>query len=517
MQSDDRPGEQKILAQISSLPMLEGRLHPLTMVFSIWEAIRRILIPAIPLFFFGSRLALGLFLSFMLGLAAIRALVRYFTFSYRIDEKDIVVSQGVLRRMERHVPLERIQEVRVEQGVLHRIFGVVDVHVETAGGSGPEASLSVLSRDEAARLREAVFERARRVRQTATAPSEPESVVLRQLSLRELALAGLTSNHLLSALVIAGAIWAFLDDVLPEDFYERIAVAVYDLAHRALEQGTQTAVIATVAAVVAVLLISTIFSVIGSVVLFYGFSLSLRGEDLQRVYGLFTRRASSLPRRRIQVLEVEEGFLRRLFKLATLRADTAGSRGQDSNERRGGRDVLMPAIPRAEVDRLLPVVFPDLFSDIETGSINWRRVSNLAIILGAIKGTILCVALSVGLLIYQQSPVGLWLLALLPLVYLINLVRYNNLGYALSERYFHTRRGWLSRSTHIVPIRNAQAIVVTQGPFARRLGLASLVVDSAGQAYTGGGPQVSNLPIDQALSVARVLAHKAAATRFRWR
>lgn len=518
MQFEERPApvppEPTILSQLSSLSVVEGRLHPLTVVFSVWEAIRRILIPAIPLVIFGSRLALMSFLFFILGLAVIRALVRYLSFSYRIEESDIVVRQGVLKRTERHIPLDRVQEIRIEQGVLHRLFDVVAVHVETAGGSGPEASLSVLSRGEAARLRESVFERAKAVRRVSAAEAgEEESAVLKKLTVGELALAGLTSNHLVSALVIVGAIWAFLDDVLPEDFYEKIAVGVYDYAHRLLERGAQTAVFVTVAAAVAVLLISMVFSVIGSVVLFYGFSLARTGEDLQRVYGLFTKRASSLPRRRIQVLEIEEGFLRRLFRLATLRADTAGSRTRESNERQGGRDVLMPVIPRSEVEGLLPVVFPD----IDAGPVGWRRVSRLAIARGTAKGAVLCAALSIGLSIYNESAAGFWLMALLPIVCLINVVRYRNLGYALADRYFHTRRGWLSRSTHIVPIRNTQAIVVIQGPFDRWLGLASVTVDSAGQAYTGGGPRISNLPLETAQSLARILAARAAATRFRWR
>lgn len=517
MQSEERPApvpsEPTILSQTSSPPILEGRLHPLTMVFSVWKAVRRILIPAIPLVIFGSRLALPSFLLFVLGVAVIRALVRYLSFSYRIEESDIVVRQGILKRTERHIPLDRVQEVRIEQGVLHRLFEVVDVHVETAGGKGPEASLSVLSRLEAARLRESVFARGTGRRARVAAAGGAESAVLKELSVGELALAGLTSNHLVSALVIVGAIWAFLDDVLPEHFYERIAVGVYDYAHRLLERGAQTAVAITVAATLAVLLLSTVFSVLASIVLFYGFSLTRTGEDLQRVYGLITKRSSSLPRRRIQVLEIEEGFLRRLFRLATLRADSAGSRNRESNERRGGRDVLMPVIRRSEVERLLPAFFPD----IPAGPIGWHRVSKLAIARGAAKGAVLCAAVSTALSIYNQNAAGMWLLTLLPLVYLINAVRYNNLGYALAEHYFHTRRGWLSRSTHIVPIRNAQAIVVTQGPFDRWLGLASLTVDSAGQAHTGGGPRISNLPLETAQSLARILASRAAATRFRWR
>ncbi|HZF39912.1 MAG TPA: PH domain-containing protein, partial [Blastocatellia bacterium] len=74
--------------------------------------------------------------------------------------------------------------------------------------------------------------------------------------------------------------------------------------------------------------------------------------------------------------------------------------------------------------------------------------------------------------------------------------------------------GWAGRSTHIVPINKIQAVEVSQSPFDRRLGLATLIVDTAGQAYTGGGPQISNLPLDEARAVAGALAHRASATRY---
>jgi len=77
------------------------------------------------------------------------------------------------------------------------------------------------------------------------------------------------------------------------------------------------------------------------------------------------------------------------------------------------------------------------------------------------------------------------------------------------------RSGWLSRATHIVPIRNVQSIVVRQTPFDRRHKVSTLVVDSAGQTNTGGGPRIRNVPTADVLNVARTLAHRAASTRYR--
>ncbi len=503
--------------------ILEGRLHPLTLLFSISGSIRRLIIPSIPLLVFGSRVTTAVIVGLMVALTVIRALIRYFSFSYRVEASDLVTEQGILGRTERHIPLDRVQEISIEQGVLHRIFGVVDAKIETAGGQGAEATLSVLSRSEAERLRQAVFARAAALKkplikeaaseaeQTASNVTLPERRVIRRLSLGDLVIAGATSNHLLSALVLVGTLWAFVDDILPESIYERAADVIADATGRLLEQDAATAVLVTLVLVIMILAISVVFSLIGSVALFYGFTFSTTGEDLHRSYGLLTQRSSSLPRHRIQVLEIEQKLLRRLFGLATLRADTVGSHSDESEERSHGRDVLIPVVKREEVDALLPVFFPDL----EPAPPAWQKVSPLAVRRGTFQGGALCLLITAAAVYYQGSAWGLWPLVLLPFIYWANLVRYRNLGYSLGDRYFRTRRGWLGRSIHIVPIRKSQVVEIHQSVFDKRLGLASLVVDTAGQAFTGGGPQITNLPLEEAYRLARTLAQRAAATEYK--
>jgi putative membrane protein len=494
-------------------PVLQGRLHPLTLLFAFYTSIRKLLLPMIPLLFVGNRTVLGLLIMLTAGSIITRALVRYFTFSYRIEGGELITRQGVFERTERHIPLERVQEVRIEQGVLHRLFGVVEATVETAGGQGPEAQLSVLSRSEAERLRHAVFTGApRRVAQAVSVAAPADSIQLHSLALRDLMLAGLTSNHLVSALVLVGTLWAFVDDVLPQNFYERVATSVEQAVEGMLQQGAAAAVAVAAVGLVALFIVGALASIIGTVVLFYGFTLSQVGEDLRRSYGLFTRRSSSLPRRRIQVLEVRETLLRRLFRLASLRADTAGGGGQNREEKKGGRDVLLPIAGRDEADALVKAIFPDL----EPGPLKWIRVSKLAIIRGAAKGALACVIAAGGMYWYQGGIAGLWPLLFIPVVVCGSALGHRHLGYHLEESYFRTRRGWPGRSTHIVPIRNAQAIAVRQSPLDRTLGLATLVVDTAGQSYTGGGPRIGNIPLDEARRLAKRLGHGAAATRYRW-
>ena len=506
--------------------LLEGRLHPMTLVLGVYNYVRRMILPLIPLIVLERGVTTVVIIVLMLAAGLARALVRYFTFSYSIERGELITREGIFERTERHIPLERIQEIRIEQGIIHRLFGVVDAAIETAGGQRPEARLSVLSLTEAERLRRAVFEKesARRAAPAGSLPEDanaPEGAIVERagvrrdviirLRLRDLILAGLTSNHLLSALVLVGTFMAFVDDILPESFYRDLVDSVSAQVGRVAERGVMAAAVAAVLAMIIFFVASLLLSITGSVALFYDFTLARAGEDLHRSYGLLTKRTSSLPRRRIQLLEIKEGALRRLFKLAALRADTAGSDFSESGERRQGQGVLLPIAPRDELDRLLGTILPDL----EDAPREWARASRLAVARAAISGAIICVAASAALSLYAGSLLGLWPLALIPVVYFVSLMRYRALGYTTSERYFYMRRGWPGRSTYILPIRNVQAVAVRRTLVDRKLGLATLSIDSAGQSRLGG-PQLPNLPVDEAYALARTIAHRAASTQYRW-
>lgn len=514
-----QPDEPEAPRNPTKRAIFEGRLHPLTLVFSLIKGARG-LIPLIPVVFFGGKgYGMGAII-FASVMTVISSLVRYFSFGFRIEGGDLIIEQGILSRRHRSIPLERVQEIRIEQGVLHRFFDVVDAAVETGGGGGAEATLSVLSRAESDRLRLAVAEGARTARKPVEGgehelavpiAAPPEETILRKLGIKDLVIAGLTSNHLLSALALIGVFWNFLDDLIPESIYDRVGKWLFQNVQSFAHRDWRSVLTLAAAGILAVFVIGAIFSIIGTILLFYGFTFSLRGDDLRRRYGLLTRRSSSLPRRRIQVLEIEEKLLRRLAGLATLRADTSGGKREGEDDREG-RDVLIPVARRDEIDAMLPAILPEY--EIDGGE--WRLVSRLAIRRGVFEGAIICLCISGFFFYFERSPIALWPLALIPLIWRLNVGSYRRLGYALGERYFRTRRGWLSRSTHITPINKIQAVVLKQSPLDRRLGLATISVDTAGQAYTKGGPRIENLPLEEARLLARTLAQRASITRFRW-
>jgi len=67
------------------------------------------------------------------------AFFRLHGFTLRRAGEDLRVDYGLLTRISGTIPLQRIQTLTVSDSPLHRLFGRVSVHVDTAGGDGGEA------------------------------------------------------------------------------------------------------------------------------------------------------------------------------------------------------------------------------------------------------------------------------------------------------------------------------------------------------------------------------------------
>lgn len=99
-------------------------------------------------FIFGlSRLSADIFLKFVflimfLGpvmivfLSYIWAYLFYKSYKYGLVDKGVKMEKGVIYKHYAFVPYERIQNIDIYRGLLSRILGLSDLHIQTAGYSG---------------------------------------------------------------------------------------------------------------------------------------------------------------------------------------------------------------------------------------------------------------------------------------------------------------------------------------------------------------------------------------------
>ena len=222
---------------------------------------------------------------------------------YRVGPHEIRIDSGWLNRTSRAIPFDRVTDVDLEQGPLHRLFGLARVKLETggsAGGKDDEGVLDTISLDRAAALREHI--RARKGLATTPAAGTgtiEETRPIYAMDMRRVLTAGLFN---FSLAVIAGlfGVTQTMGDALGFDPFERQfwidlfarSGPVQDLimAHR---------VGAAVAGSVLLVLLGIGTGLVRTVLRERGFRLDRTETGLRRRRGLLTLTDVSIPAKRV--------------------------------------------------------------------------------------------------------------------------------------------------------------------------------------------------------------------------
>lgn len=496
---------------VASTEAPEQRLHPLSWLFVLLQQLKQFLVPIVALAVFGGRGERYEWANQLATLVVVGALVavsvsRYLTYRYRIDADGVAIRSGWLHRSRRDIPFARIHNVVVHQSPLHRLFGVAEVRLESAGGSKPEAEMRVLRLDQALAL-----ERQVRYRGQAAAIGDaehPPSDELLALPPGEVVRLGLISNR---GMVVVAAAFGVLYQMFPErqvsSFIEHHGEQAYRYAEQ-LHPGVQAAALFTAFALAAVLAVMRLLSVALALLQYHGFRLSESERRLTVERGLLARLRTSVARRRIQAWTLQEGVLHRLFGRRHLRVDTAvsESRGEEGRALKELAPIAAPQACDALVRHLLP--------GVQWPPPHWRPVATRCWWRLCLPSLWL---LPLAAVLYPRF--GAWSLLVLawwPWSAFRALRQIRRMGYALDERCVAVRGGWWTRWWRFAEIGKLQALQLVRSPLDRLTGTATLWLDTAGA--TGGVPplRLRFVPLAEAQALYARLGTNLARRRLEW-
>ena len=406
----------------------------------------------------------------VLGVAAasIAGFMRWRSTSYAVDEHGVHWQSGIVRKKQTTVPLDRIQGLDTVAGPVQRLFGVVAVHVQTAGGGAKgEVVLDAVGAEAVELLREAV--RGRRPEVVEDAPAGRD-LAERRLSRRDGLIAALTAGQLGVILpVLAGGFQLFTNLFQNERGVEEASRLAPDTLG-----GWELAIGALILAAWAI-------SVAGSLVAFAGFTVTRDGERLRIRRGLLQRTEVALPVRRVHAVRVVEGVLRRPFGLATLRVEVAGYAEEAAAAR-----TLFPLLRSAEVEPFLAALLPELADDPINLEPPPARAARRYVLPKTVAG--LVVGGGACVLFPAIAP---WPLLLAPLLAVDGWLDYRAAGWRLRDGRLAMRSRRLAWSTLLMPAARLQQHSIAQSPLQRRARLADLAV-AVGK---GGHAQVRHLEL----------------------
>ncbi|WP_254523617.1 PH domain-containing protein [Natrinema caseinilyticum] len=519
-----------------------NRLHPLSAVTAALQ--RGVTGFSIPFFLVGvgsSVFDVDIDLLFVLSPLGLVAgigygIAYYYRFTYEITASTFDVTSGVLSRRSREIPYRRIQNVDVSQGAVQRILGLAVVSIETAGGGETEASLDFVSETEAERLQSEIRRLTasvddgthaggprpttadERPSTTGERPSSTDAadaagvgesartertraesgpITLFELELKELLVYALTSFRW-GAAVFPVAILLFFQsaDSGSGPVPEFVLLAAQPLGGPEAIHGAAVGPLLVLIGVTTLQWVGATYvsSALYTIANYYGFRLGRAGEDFVYERGLIQRYSGSIPVEKVQSVTVTENPLQRLVGYAGLWVETAGY-GPDVGS------ASQSAVPLAESDRIYR--FAENVTGVETPA--FRRPPTLARRRYLVRYSLLaCVVVLAAFGLARVSTVGRWYLSAIAFVVVPPAahLKYVNLGYFVGEDHLVVRSGFWKRRTTVVPYYRIQTVSTRRSIFQRRLGLATLAVDTASsRTFAWGTPTIDDIGLETAREV----------------
>ncbi len=511
--------------ELDALEKLDGpeqrergqRLHPLSPLFEVLRSFASFVVPGLIVLLLAAGDRYEIWYMALFVPAVVSSLLRYVTRRYALTERHIVVREGIFFRKTRNIPYARVQNIDTVQNPLHRLFGVVEVRLETAGGSEPEAVFRVLSIAKLDEIRDGVFGRRARPAPAPDAGAETrvvqgafvEDVPALPAGAREVfrmgpldvAYFGLLSQKGIALLFgLLFVIWEF-------ELWERLVSRLpFDVERLPQQLG----IVRWLAVGFGIFLLLQALTVCWAFLTLFGFRIVRVGEDLRTTCGAWTRQTATLPRHRIQFVQVQEGLLQRPFGRMALKVLTAG--GDSTEDTQISRKWLVPLARRDLLEEILAEVQPETsFAPRSWTPVHpraWRRLYFRTLFLVAVP-TVL-VARDAG---WWASPVAL---AGLVLGLLWARRRARRLGFDLGPSAVYLRDGVLSHLGKAVRFSKIQSVSLRRTPFDRWHGMASVHVDTAGAQSADLSFAIPFLRLRDAAWLAKRLRREAARTAFTW-
>lgn len=406
--------------------------------------------------------------------------------SFAVGEESVHLRRGILFRQQRHARLDRLQSVDIRQPLVARFFGLCELTLETAGGTDSGVAIGFLKGSDADELRAELLARAAGLKVAAKRPAVAQA-----------------PSDAVAALAPEGAPAADLaaapdaEQPLPVASLEAPQVPVLTvplgrLIASVVRSGAMITLLLWAAGVVVVMIVTGEWAVISASLpavlgaggyLFnrvtgeFDFRVAISPDGVRLRHGMLETRSQTIPPGRVQAVRLVQSVLWRDRDWWRVQLNVAGYGGESEEK----NSVLLPVGTREEALTVLSLVLPDLGVDEP------RRVLD-----AGLDGD------SRAESSYVTAPRR---------TRILDPVAWRRNGFTVTGRALLMRRGRMVKILDVVPHERTQSLALSQGPWQRRLGVASF------QVHSTEGPVHPEVPHLDAADAAQLMTEQARRAR----
>lgn len=444
---------------------------------------------------------------FVIGLSIINlvgSVLSYFRYFIQLEDNAIIIDKGILRRSKTNIPFERIQSINFKQNVVHQLFGVVSIEIDTAGASKSELTIDALKKEEAEKLRDHILSvKSALITEKPETPikevenEEAEEETILQLSIGDLFKIGISQNHIRSMAILFGFAVTILND-LNESFETQVEKELSGF----FEVMVNSQWLIFVFFVVVIALVSFIYSLVVTALTNFDLNLKLNAKGLKLVKGLLNREETSINKTKIQVVGWGDNPIRRLFNMWTLTLEQASS----DDAAKLTSKIKVPGCYIKQIDKVILSVFPKIsdyaFSKHKVSVLLYYRLLFFV-----------CLApflLSIFTVYWIEWNV-LWFLIWPAFTSIYIHLYFKKRSFEISTEIFKNNRGAFGNHFEVTQIHKVQAIEITQSWYQRRKQLANL------QLFTAAGSlKVPFIGLDKTMAIEKYILYRVETDKREW-
>ncbi|ASK64274.1 hypothetical protein CFK37_03215 [Virgibacillus phasianinus] len=464
------------------------RLHPAAILFTIVKMFKELIFTIGVGFFAFKEEGMAYFIiggSALVIIALSFGILSWYRYTYRVEDEELRIEHGIIIRRKRYISKNRIQSIDLTQNVVHRLFKLVKVNIETAGsGMGSEASLKAVKLKTGEALREELktAKKAATI-ESADAEQMEQDFPSETITKRRLFVAGTTSGSIGIIFIIFSVVFSDLDQFIPDSYYENTFNTIIGFS-----------IIIITILVLALLLLLWLLGIAGTMIKYGNFTITKHPDELLITRGLLEKKQTTIPLRRIQAVGINESIIRQPFGYVTVYAEVAGGsiqKGEDFST------ILFPIMKRTEVDDFLTKLLPEYVSERN----KLKGLPAQAKTFYLVRSSMLLMLVAIAMLFLFPQFIWAPIIVLLLCMY-IGLLRYKDAGFRIDGERLTLRSRVINRKTIILFHKRIQSFESKQYWLQKRASVATLKASIVSSFGAGTHYKIKDLSVDDAMEIA---------------
>ena len=396
---------------------------------------------------------------------------KYFTFQFDFNKNDFIVKKGFLKKTKLSVPLNKIQQINLNQNFIHKFLNLYEIQMDTAGSDSKEVSIKAVKEDIAFENKDFTdFLKEKNIDIDLEKSNESKSL---EIDFYTLIKTGLTSRYFQTLGFIIALFFGALEylDALGINFIPSFSSFI---------KNGNFGFIAILVYIILIFLAVFATNLISTIIKFYKFSASKTNNNLSVSYGLISTKTILMSPNKVQVFSFTQNWIQKKIDLCNIIIYQASSNMNISSDKsKEGSKVNIPGANSSDKKTIFEFIYKSFDDNEFIIKPNIRKFSVNFFLIGVIP-SILFFGINHFFELLSSLNYIMIQTIYLAVILFVSYRLYKNNIMSVSKNFIKVQSGFWDITTKIIEIHKIQSIVIDQEIWYKKLNLANLTLCTAG-------------------------------------